>query len=60
MILNFSKKEYLENILTDFYLPIFEGGYIQDLYFIQGWQSSHGATWEHNQAERLGIKIIYI
>lgn len=52
--------EYMEAILTDFYLPIFESGYISELYFLPGWESSHGAKWEHEQAERLGIKIIYI
>jgi hypothetical protein len=60
MMLKFSKKdEYMESILTDFYLPIFEGGYISELYFLPDWQSSYGANWEHKQAERLGIKIKY-
>jgi hypothetical protein len=51
---------YREDILTDFYLPIFESGCIQCLYFLPDWQSSHGAMWEHEQAKRLGIKIKYI
>jgi len=60
MMLNFSKEEYMENILTDFYLPIFESGRIAELYFLPDWKSSHGANWEHEQAKRLGIKIVYI
>ena len=51
------KGEYLESILTDFYLPIFESGMISESYFMPGWESSHGANWEHEQFERLGIKI---
>lgn len=60
IMLKISKKEYMENILTDFYLPIFEGGYIDELHFLPDWQSSYGANWEHEQAKRLGIKIKYI
>lgn len=59
MMVNFSKEEYMENILTDFYLPLFESGYITELYFLSDWKSSHGATWEYEQAKRLGIKINY-
>lgn len=60
MMLNFSKEEYMHNILTDFYLPIFESGKITELYFLPEWESSHGANWEHEQAKRLEIKIIYL
>lgn len=60
MMTNFSKEEYMENILTDFYLPLFESGRISELYFLPDWESSHGANWEHKQAKRLGIKIVYI
>lgn len=60
MMLKFTKKdEYMESILTDFYLPIFEGNYISEFHFLPDWQSSYGATWEHEQAKRIGIKIIY-
>jgi hypothetical protein len=52
--------EYLESILTDFYLPIFESGEIDEFYFLPDWKSSYGAKWEHNQAKRLGIKIKYL
>lgn len=46
--------------LEGFYLPIFESGFIKRLYFIRGWESSLGATWEHAQAKRLGIEIVYL
>lgn len=53
------KGEYPESILKDFYLPIFESGMISESYFIPGWESSHGANWEHDQFKRLCIKINY-
>jgi len=46
--------------LEGFYLPIFESGLVKKFYFIRGWESSLGATWEHTQAKRLGIEIIYL
>lgn len=47
-------------LLEDFYLPLFTFGSIQILYFLPDWQSSHGARWEHEQALRLGISIVYL
>lgn len=47
-------------LLTDFYLPILQSGHIKTLYFMRGWQSSQGATWEHEKAQRLGIRIVYL
>jgi hypothetical protein len=47
-------------ILQDFYLPLFESGKIKTLYFIKGWETSYGANWEHDQAKRLGIDIVYL
>lgn len=55
-----SKNEYFADVLTEFYLPLFEKGYIEELYFLPDWQTSKGATWEHEQAKRLGLKIVYI
>ena len=49
-----------KTILQDFYLPIFESGKVTTLYFIKGWESSYGANWEHEQAIRLGINIVYL
>jgi len=54
------KGEYLESILTDFYLPIIESGFISKFYFMPGWESSHGANWEYKEAQRLGIPITYL
>lgn len=47
-------------LLDDFYLPILASGLVKTLYFIPGWESSHGAAWEHDQAQRLGIEIVYL
>jgi hypothetical protein len=52
--------EYAEAILTDFYRPLFESGNIDTFYFMPNWQTSRGANWEHGEAERLGIKIVYL
>ena len=52
--------EYAEGILTDFYQPLFESGNIDAFYFMPNWQTSRGANWEHREAERLGIKIVYL
>lgn len=61
-VLKFKLKKdvYPEDILNDFYLPIFESGMISEFYFMPNWQTSKGANWEHDQAERLGIKINYL
>ncbi len=47
-------------ILEGFYLPLFKTGKIKKFYFIPDWQSSIGATWEHDRAKELGIEIIYL
>lgn len=48
-----------KSIVDDFYTRIFKSGYISDFYFIKGWETSNGAKWEHDIAQKLGIKIIY-
>lgn len=53
-------KGYDESILSDLYLPLFESGLIHSLCFLPDWKSSTGAKWEHEQAERLGLGIIYL
>jgi hypothetical protein len=53
-----SAEDTNNKLLKGFYLPIFESGLINTLYFIPGWESSHGATWERKQASRLGIRIV--
>jgi len=57
---NLSPDVYPESILTDFYMPIFESGLVSEFYFMPNWQTSKGATWEHEEAKRLGIKINYL
>ncbi len=47
-------------LLNEFYLPIFQSGLVDQLYFMPGWETSEGATWEHEQAQSLGIEIVYI
>lgn len=47
-------------LLEIFYRPLFEGGRFRKFYFVPRWQSSFGARWEHKEAERLGIEIVYI
>ncbi len=49
-----------EDIFNDFYLPIFMSKKISTLYFVSGWESSKGATWEHNKAKELGLSIVYL
>ena len=47
-------------LLEAFYLPIFKSGIVRTLYFMADWRTSLGATWEHEQAKRLKIKIYYL
>jgi len=46
-------------LLKELYLPMFESGLINSFYFLPDWETSNGASWEHVQAKRLGIRIIY-
>ncbi|MBI3334962.1 MAG: NUDIX domain-containing protein [Candidatus Portnoybacteria bacterium] len=48
------------DLLEQFYLPLFESGLVDTLYFLPDWKTSHGAEWEHAQAVRLGIKRMYL
>jgi len=54
-----SKDKYFMDVFTYFYLPLFRDGHIDELYFLKGWDSSRGAIWEHEQAQKLGLKIVY-
>ncbi len=55
-----SKGEYLSDILTGFYYPIFKSGMISAFYFMPNWRTSFGAKCEHEKAKELGIKIVYL
>lgn len=48
------------HLLESFYLPIFESEFVDTLIFLPNWESSLGAKWEHEQAVRLGLKIVYL
>ncbi|EKD24597.1 MAG: hypothetical protein ACD_80C00194G0016 [uncultured bacterium (gcode 4)] len=50
---------YDHRILNQFYLSIFESKHIKKMFFMQDWESSTGANWEHEQMIRLDIKRIY-
>jgi hypothetical protein len=43
-----------------FHLPILQSGRIHEMYFMIGWEDSTGARWYHDQAEKLGIRIVYL
>jgi len=47
-------------LLEKFYYPIFTSGHISHLYFIHGWESSHGSVWEHKLGRELEMKISYL
>lgn len=44
-------------LLEKFYRPIFESGIVGAAFFINDWESSDGAVWEHNLCEELGLGI---
>ena len=47
-------------LLEEFYLPIFEMNFVKLICFLPGWENSIGAAWEHTQAKRFNIPIIYL
>jgi len=52
-----TKEEKNQILLDKFYLPIYESGLITKMYFIHGWESSHGARWERKVAQKNNIII---
>jgi nucleoside triphosphatase len=52
--------EHNQQLLDDFYIPIFESGLVSTFYFMPNWQSSAGATWEHDTLTKLGANIVYL
>lgn len=42
-------------LLNEFYLPVFSSGKVTRLCFLPGWQTSFGASWEHDRAIDLGL-----
>lgn len=59
-IISFYKEDGPMRLLEEFYLPLFESGLVATLYFLPDWKTSRGASWEHAQALRLDIRIIYL
>ncbi len=67
-MVEFYKKWHAENplekycmpILHDFYEPVFSSGRVKALHFIDGWESSFGAKWEHGNCSKWGIKRKYL
>jgi hypothetical protein len=57
---SYPEAEHLKYILDDFYWPIFNLGLISAFYFMPNWQTSKGATKEHEKAKQLGVKIVYL
>ena len=51
---------YFMPILEEFFLPIFKSGKIKKIWFMTGWETSTGATWEYEQAKKLRIEIGFI
>ncbi len=47
-------------LLEQFYWPILRSRFISLLCFLPGWQDSIGAKWEHGQAKKLKIPILYL
>ncbi len=50
-------KKTNSGLLNTFYLPIFKSGRVRRLCFLPGWESSEGATWEHERGVELGFEI---
>lgn len=47
-------------LLEEFYLPILKTGFIKLMCFLPGWENSIGASWEHDQAKKLHIPVLYL
>lgn len=60
IVRNENHNQKYENILNDFYEPLFKSGRIKRLYFVPGWESSRGAIWEHEKAKELGIEVGFL
>jgi hypothetical protein len=54
------KEKIYNDIMEEFYLPIFKSGAVSKFCFMPNWQSSKGAQWEHEKAKELNIEIVYL
>jgi len=57
---NYSETNHHKGIFEDFYWPVFHSGLVSAFYFMPNWQTSKGATMEHEKAKELGAKIVYL
>lgn len=60
MVGNRQGKGYPWDLMDEFYLPIFQSGRIEKLFFLRGWEKSTGADWEHRKAILLKIPTFYL
>ncbi len=51
---------YFMPILEDFFLPLFQSGKISKIWFMPNWQTSTGAKWEFEIADKLKIEKGFI
>lgn len=51
---------YCRPILTEFYQPLFETRLFARAWFLPGWESSTGASWEHELLTNMGCAIQYL
>lgn len=51
------RDDYYMPILEDFYRPLFSTGLFKRAWFIPGWESSFGASWERKEFDSLGIQV---
>lgn len=52
-----TSSQHHDDILSNFYEPIFLLGKIKALYFIPGWETSKGSNWEYAKGQELGLEI---
>jgi hypothetical protein len=55
-----SHEENNRILLESFYGPILKSGLIQKTFFIDRWESSQGATWEHETSKKIGLERFYL
>ena len=53
-------EKYCKPILDEFYDRLFFSGRVSKLHFIHDWQSSFGATWEHDNCNTWKIERNYL
>ena len=55
-----SEEDRNKMLLEIFYGQLFRSGYIDEFFFIPGWETSFGASWEHEFIKKLGKPIYYL